>query len=383
MYDQTLIYRIGLTLVKGIGSVIAKQIIEHLGDPEQLFREKARILEQIPGITRRVIAEIRSPEVLKRAEKEVLFIEKNKIKPLYIGDDDYPIRFRDCIDSPVMMYFRGSADPNSENQSSGGADLNTDKVISIVGTRNASAYGREITEQIIKDLSEEYKNILVVSGLAYGIDCIAHSAALKDGLPTVGVLAHGLDMIYPYQHRKLAIEMLENGGLLTDFMSETNPDRQNFVKRNRIVAGISDCTLIVESAGKGGALITANIADSYNKDLFAIPGRINDTYSQGCNKLIKEKKAALVESAEDIMREMCWTTVRQQKTQEPIQRSLLLDLSTEQQQIVTLLEKSESMHLNILAIEMDFPVSKLSSLLFDLELDGVVRAMPGGLYKLI
>ena len=371
MLNQNLIYQIGLTLVKGIGSVIAKQIIEHLGDPEQLFREKGRILEQIPGITRRVIAEIRSPEVLKRAEKEVLFIEKNKIKPLYIGDNDYPIKFRDCIDSPVMMYFRGDA------------DLNADKIISIVGTRNASAYGREITEQIIKELSEEYKNILVVSGLAYGIDYIAHSSALKEGLPTVGVLAHGLDLIYPYQHRKLAIDMLGNGGLLTDFMSETKPDRQNFVKRNRIVAGISDCTLIVESAGKGGALITANIADSYNKDLFAIPGRINDVYSQGCNKLIKDKKAALVENAEDIMKEMCWKTVPQQKTQGPIQRSLLLNLSDEQQQVVTLLEKSESMHLNILAIEMDLPVSKLSSLLFDLELDGIVRAMPGGLYKLV
>ncbi len=281
MYNQNLIYQIGLTLVKGIGNVIAKQIIEHLGEPEQLFKEKARILEQIPGITRRVITEIRSPEVLKRAEKEVLFIEKNKIQALYIGDNEYPRRFRDCIDSPVMMYFRGNT------------DLNADKIISIVGTRNATSYGREITEQIIKGLSDEYKNILIISGLAYGIDYIAHSAALKEGSPTIGVLAHGLDLIYPYQHRKIAIDMLGNGGLLTDFMSETKPDRQNFVKRNRIVAGISDCTLIVESAGKGGALITANIADSYNKDLFAIPGRTNDIYSQGCNKLIKEKKSGI------------------------------------------------------------------------------------------
>ncbi len=370
MYDQNLIYQIGLTLVKGIGNVIAKQIIEHLGEPEQLFKEKARILEQIPGISRRVISEIRSPEVLERAEKEVLFIQKNKIKPLYIGDNDYPIRFRDCIDSPVMMYFRGNS------------DLNTGKIISIVGTRNASAYGREMTELIIKGLSEEYKDILIVSGLAYGIDYSAHSSALKEGSPTVGVLAHGLDLIYPSQHRKLAIDMLENGGLLTDFISETKPDRQNFVKRNRIVAGISDCTLIIESAAKGGALITANIADSYNKDLFAIPGRTNDIYSQGCNKLIKEKKAALIENAEDIMKEMCWRT-DQQKPAVAIQRTLLLDLSPEQQQIVDLLRKSQSMHLNILAIELDLPISKLSSLLFDLELDGVVRAVPGGLYKLI
>ncbi|MDR3061434.1 MAG: DNA-processing protein DprA [Dysgonamonadaceae bacterium] len=371
MYNQNLIYQIGLTLVKGIGNITAKQIIEHLGDPESLFKEKARILEQISGINRRVIAEIRNPAVLKRAEKEVLFIEKNGIKVLYIKNENYPVRFRECIDSPVIMYFHGNA------------DLNANKIISIVGTRNASAYGRETTERIVKELSEEYKNILIVSGLAYGIDYSAHQAALKNGLPTVGVLAHGLDLIYPHQHRKLAIEMLEKGGLLTDFLSETNPDRQNFVKRNRIVAGISDCTLVVESAGKGGALITANIADAYNKDLFAIPGKVNDIYSQGCNKLIKEKKAALVENAEDIMREMCWKTSYQKKSNEVIQRKLPIDLPPEQQQIINLLAKSESIHLNILSIELNLPVSKLSSLLFDMELDGMVKAIPGGLYRLI
>ncbi|MDR1368878.1 MAG: DNA-processing protein DprA [Dysgonamonadaceae bacterium] len=370
MINQNLIYQIGLTLVKGIGPVVAKQIIEHLGEPELLFREKARILEQIPGITRRIITEIRSPEVLRRAEKEVLFVEKNKIKPLYIGNEDYPIRFKECIDSPVIMYFRGNA------------DLNTSKIISIVGTRNASVYGRETTERIVKELSEEYKDILIVSGLAYGIDCMAHLSALKNDLKTVGILAHGLDLIYPHQHRAMAIDMLENGGLLTDFMSETKPDRQNFVKRNRIIAGISDCTLIVESAGKGGALITGFIVDSYNRDLFAVPGRINDTYSQGCNRLIKEKKAALVENAEDIMREMCWKT-RPQKPPEAIQRTLLLNLPAEQQQIVDILAKSENRHLNALSVELNLPVSKLSSLLFDLELDGIVKAIPGGSYKLI
>lgn len=371
MYNQNLIYRIGLTLVKGIGNITAKQIIEHLGDPELLFCEKARILEQIPGITRRIISEIRNPAVLKRAEKEMLFIEKNKIKALYIKNEDYPIRFRECVDSPVIMYFRGNA------------DINVNKIISIVGTRNASAYGRETTERIVKELSEEYKDILIVSGLAYGIDYSAHQAALKEELPTIGVLAHGLDLIYPPQHRKLAIEMLEKGGLLTDFMSETNPDRQNFVKRNRIIAGISDCTLVVESAGKGGALITANIADSYNKDLFAIPGKINDTHSQGCNKLIKEKKAALVENAEDIMREMCWKIDLQQKNTGAIQRKLPIDLPPEQQQVINILAKSENIHLNTLSIELNLPVSKLSSILFDMELDGIVKAIPGGLYKLL
>lgn len=371
MNTQNLIYQIGLTLVKGIGNITAKQIIEHLGNPEQLFKEKARLLELIPGITRRVIAEIRNPAVLKRAETEISFIQKNKIKPLYIHDDDYPTRFKECVDSPVIMYFNGSI------------DLNTNKIISIVGTRNASNYGKEITENIIKGLVEEFQDILIVSGLAYGIDYAAHQAALKENLPTVGVLAHGLDLIYPYQHRKLAIEMIGNGGLLTDFMSETKPDRQNFVKRNRIVAGISDCTLIVESANKGGALITANIADSYNKDLFAIPGKANDTYSQGCNRLIKEKKAALVENADDIMKEMGWKVFQKSKSSEPVQKMLLFNLSDEQQQIVDLLSKYESQHLNSLSIGLNMPISKLSSLLFDLEIDGIIRAIPGGSYKLL
>ncbi len=356
--------------MKGIGNIIAKQIIDHFGDAEPLFNEKARLLEQIPGITRRIITEIRNPEVLRNAEKELLFIENNKIIPLYIRDETYPLRFRECIDSPVMLYYRGKA------------DLNAPKVISIVGTRNASAYGREVTEKMVQELAEEFTDIPIVSGLAYGIDYIAHQAALKYGLPTIGVLAHGLDRIYPYQHRKLAVDMLENGGLLTDFISGTNPDRQNFIKRNRIVAGISDCTLIVESAGKGGALITAHIADSYNKDVFAIPGRATDLLSEGCNQLIKKRKAALVENAADILREMGWKVPGQGKPPDAIQRKLLIELTPEQQQITELLAKAESMQLNILAIESNLPVSKLTAILFDLELDGIVRALPGGLYKL-
>ncbi len=371
MYSQNLIYQIGLTLVRGIGNIIAKQIIEYLGGAEPLFKEKAYALERIPGITPRIIAEIRKPEVLRRAEKEVCFIEKNKIRALYIRDEDYPSRFRECIDSPVMLYYLGNA------------DLNARRIVSIVGTRNATAYGREMTERMIKGLAEKYPDILVVSGLAYGIDYAAHQAALKEHMPTVGVLAHGLDRIYPYTHKNIAIQMVENGGLLTDFMSETNPDRQNFVKRNRIIAGISDCTIVIESANKGGALVTANIADSYHKDVLAIPGRADDVYSQGCNRLIKEKKAALIECAEDILREMCWEIPLPHKPVEAIQRTFLPDLSPEQQQVVDILSQTESMQLNVLAIELNRPVSKLSVSLFDLEMNGIVRCMPGGLYRLV
>ncbi len=370
MLSQNLIYQIALTLIKGIGDITAKQIIEKFDNVEQLFKEKARILERIPGITTRVIEEIRKPEVLRLAEKEVEFIEKNGIKPLFITDHDYPQRFKECVDSPVMLYFKGNV------------DFNGPKVVSVVGTRHATGYGREISDKLIHDLAEKFPDILIISGLAYGIDIIAHKAALREKLGTVAVLAHGLDRIYPFPHRSTAIEMLEKGGLLTDFISGTNPDRQNFVKRNRIVAGISDCTIVVESAQKGGALITANIADSYNKDVFAVPGKVTDSFSQGCNHLIKNKKAVLIENAEDLLAEMCWKTEKEKKSQPPVQRTLFVELNPEAQLIVDLLSQTESMHLNLLGIETNMPISKLSVLLFELEMDGVVRAMPGGMYKL-
>ncbi|MDR0866498.1 MAG: DNA-processing protein DprA [Candidatus Symbiothrix sp.] len=368
MCSQDLLYQIGITLVKGIGNITAKQVIETLGDVSLLFKEKVSLLERIPGISRKIISEIYRPEVLQRAEKEVLFIEKNKISPLFIKDANYPERFKECVDSPVLLYFRGNA------------DLNTEKIISIVGTRHASGYGKEITEKLVRDISKVYPETLIVSGLAYGIDICSHKASLKNNLKTVGVLAHGLDRIYPAEHRNTAVEMVGNGGLLTDFMSGTTPDRQNFVKRNRIVAGISDCTIVVESAEKGGALITANIADSYNRDVFAVPGKVNDAYSLGCNNLIKYKKAALITCAEDIFREMCWN---KEKEKPVVQRKIFVDLTPDEQTLVDLLSKVESMQLNIIGIELNLPVSKLASLLFELEMKGIVRCIPGGLYRLI
>ncbi|GHT61190.1 DNA processing protein DprA [Bacteroidia bacterium] len=371
MSGRNLIYQIGITLVKGIGNIIAKQIINNLDDISLVFTEKKHLLERIPGLSRRIIDEIHNPEVLKRAEQEILFIEKNKITPLFITDSSYPKRLQECIDSPVMLYFRGNV------------DLNVPKIISIVGTRNASAYGRDMTDQLLHDIKAKFPDMLIVSGLAYGIDIIAHRAALRENLATIGVLAHGLDRIYPAVHRNTAVEMLNNGGLLTDFMSETNPDRQNFVKRNRIIAGIADCTVVVESAEKGGALITANIADSYNRDLFAYPGKVGDRYSEGCNSLIKFRKAALVTSAQDVFREMNWDVQTQTAIRQTVQRNLFIDLNPEEKTITDLLSKAENMQLNVLAIELNWPVSKLSSVLFELEMKGVVRCKPGGVYTLI
>jgi len=369
MNNQDLIYRIACTLIKGIGNITAKHAIETLGDVSLLFTEKAQRLERIPGVSRKVISEIHRSEVLRRAEQEAAFIEKNKITPLFIQDDNYPNRLRECVDAPVLLYFKGEVNPNAQ------------KIISIVGTRNASPYGKEITNNLIQDIAKTYPETVIVSGLAYGIDICAHKAALKNHLPTIGVLAHGLDRIYPFAHRNVAVEMLEAGGLMTDFVSETNPDRQNFVKRNRIVAGISDCTIVVESAEKGGALITASIADSYNKDVFAIPGKVTDNYSIGCNSLIKYKKAALITCAEDIFREMCWNETKE-KQQSAIQRTIFPELTSEEQTVINSLMERQ-VQLNTLCIELNLPVSQLAPLLFELEMKGVVRCMPGGMYRLL
>ncbi|MDR0506089.1 MAG: DNA-processing protein DprA [Dysgonamonadaceae bacterium] len=367
--DQNLLYQIGITLVKGIGNITARQIIETLGDVSLLFKEKPAVLERIPCISKKTVTEIHRPEVLKRAEEEIEFISKNRINALYIYDESYPARLKDCVDAPVMLYYKGNA------------PLNVEKVISIVGTRNATAYGKEMVDKLISDWSKTYPDTLIISGLAYGIDIYSHKAALREKMPTAGVLAHGLDRIYPPVHRNIAVQMIENGGLLTDFISLTNPDRQNFVKRNRIVAGLSDCTIVVESAKKGGALITANIADSYHRDVFAVPGKATDAYSQGCNTLIKSKRAALVTEAEDIFKEMCW--MKDKKPQTPVQRSFLIDLSADEQMVVDMLAKTEEMQLNILCIELNISISKLAPLLFELEMKGIVRCLPGGIYRLI
>ena len=370
MCNQDLIYQIGITLVKGIGNITAKQIIENLDNVALLFTEKKHVLEKISGLSRRIINEIHNPDVLKRAEKEIRFIEKSRIKPLFITDTAYPNRLKECVDAPVMLYFRGNA------------DLNVGKIISIVGTRNATSYGRDITDQLVREIKETFHESLIVSGLAYGIDIAAHRAALRESLATVGILAHGLDRIYPSVHRNAAAEMIDAGGLLTDFISETNPDRQNFVKRNRIVAGMSDCTVVVESAKKGGALITASIADSYNRDVFAFPGKTSDKYSEGCNLLIKSKKAALITSADDIFREMNWNDPPQPVRAQVVQRVLFPELNPDEQKAMDVLSKAGNMQLNLLAIELDLPVSRLSVILFDLEMNGMVRCKPGGIYSL-
>ena len=323
----------------------------------------------MPGVNPGVVTALDCPAAFLRAEQEMEFVEKNRLSCLTLKDEAYPSRLRECEDAPIVLFFKGNT------------DFNRLHVIDMVGTRRATDYGKQFCADFLRDLAVLCPDVLVVSGLAYGIDIHAHQAALANHLPTVAVLAHGLDRIYPAVHRRTAAEMLTQGGLLTEFMSGTNPDRQNFVKRNRIVAGLSDATLVVESGPKGGSLITAEIAESYQRDCFAFPGRVGDTYSTGCNVLIQKNRAALIQSAEDVVKAMNWdhTPVVPQV----VQRQLFPELTPEEEQVVTHLKKHpDGIQVNTLVVETNIAINRMTSLLFNLEMKGVVRALAGGVYKL-
>ncbi len=370
MTEQEIIASIALTQIPGVGSVGARNLINAVGSAEKIFSHRAELKQIVPGITPRMMEMLSSPQVLLRAEAEFSFAKKNKISCITINDEAYPSRLRECPDAPVVLFFKGNT------------DMNALRVINMVGTRNATDYGQRICRDFLADLKALSPDVLVVSGLAYGIDIHAHRAALSNNLSTIGVLAHGLDRIYPSVHRKTAIDMLENGGLLTEFLSETNPDRQNFVKRNRIVAGMSDATIVVESAVKGGALITADIAQSYHRDCFAFPGRVADEFSIGCNNLIKDNKAALILSAEDFVKAMCWDA-DSKAVPVAVQRQLFVDLTEDEQIVVDILQENGDSQINSLVVEADMPVNKMNAILFELEMKGVVRVLAGGMYQLL
>ncbi|MCC8172242.1 MAG: DNA-processing protein DprA [Parabacteroides sp.] len=370
MTGDKLLYRIALTMIKGVGDTTARQLLEITGSEEAVFTEKRRALASIPGISNALVTEILRPEVLEAAEQELAFIEKNRITPYFFTDSEYPFRLKECADAPLLLYFKGEG------------RLDAAKVISVVGTRHATEYGRELTGNLIAGLSACFPDLLVVSGLAYGIDIQAHRSALQHRLPTVGVLAHGLDRIYPGAHRRTAVEMLERGGLLTDFPSGTNPDRANFVKRNRIVAGLADATVVVESAEKGGSLITADLAFSYGRDVYAFPGRVTDGCSCGCHALIRGNKAGLITSAADLIEALCWER-ELQAAQPPVQGCLCFDLTADEEPVVALLRETGEAQVNQLAVTLHCPICRLSPVLFGLEMKGVVKSLPGGRYKLI
>ncbi len=359
------LYQIALTLIPGIGDVVGKKLIAYCGSVEAVFKENKERLLKIPGVGQSTVNSILSQKVFRKAELEMSFIDKNNIRTLFYNEDNYPSRLLNCEDGPLLLYYKGNA------------DLNNKRIIAFVGTRKATNEGRVICEKFIEGLKK--KDVLVVSGLAYGIDSYAHKAALKEGLKTVGVLGHGLDRIYPAQNKKLASRMLESGGLLTEFRSKTIPDRENFPKRNRIVAGMCDAVVVIESAGKGGALITAGLANSYNRDVFAVPGRISDEYSKGCNMLIKSNRAALAESSSDIEYIMGWDDV---KVDVRKQRELFTQLSDEQKLILSIIEDTKEISVDKLSIISQLSTSKVASALLMLEFEGLIRNLPGKRYKL-
>ncbi|HMK03378.1 MAG TPA: DNA-processing protein DprA [Ferruginibacter sp.] len=361
-----LLYQVALTLVPNIGDVHAKTLIGMYGNAQSIFKAKKKELENIEGIGTIRAAAIKNFTDLSVSEEELRFIEKYKITPLFITDPKYPKRLLNCFDSPALLYFRGNA------------DLNASRIISIVGTRNNSEYGKMVCEDFIEALSAE--NILIVSGLAFGIDTIAHKASLKKNLQTVGVLAHGLDRIYPQQNKTLAKQMVEQGGLLTDFTSNTTPDKQNFPKRNRIVAGISDAIVVMESGKKGGSLITAELGNGYNKDVFAIPGRTNDAKSEGCNYLIKNNKAALVNSADDFLELMNWKPAPKPSPKK--QRELFIELLPDEKIVVDILRQQDGIQIDELYFKSGLSSSAVATALLMLEMQNVVLSLPGKLYKL-
>lgn len=371
MYNDEHLCSIALTLCPGIGHIGAKRLIDGMGSAVDTFRRRKELPELLPTVNSAVVAALDCPAAFLRAEQEMKFIEKNHISCLTLNDEAYPSRLRECEDAPIVLFFKGNT------------NLNRLQVINIVGTRRATEYGKEFCANFLRDLSALCPDVLVVSGLAYGIDIHAHRAALANRFSTVAVLAHGLDRIYPYVHRKTAIDMLESGGLLTEFLTQTNPDRFNFVSRNRIVAGMCDATIVVESSEKGGSLITAELAEGYHRDCFAVPGRVTDATSLGCNMLIRDNKAALIQSAEDFVGIMGWMTTGRQEKEQSIQRDFFPVLSEEEDCIVRILSRQGDLHINTLVVEANLPVNRVSALLFELEMKGVVKALVGGLYHLL
>ena len=365
--QENLAYKIAISLIPGIGSVTARNLIAYVGSVEGIFLEKEKNLMKIPGIGEVNAQRVVRQNVLERAWREVDFIQRNRIQTFFYLDENYPTRLKNCSDAPIILYYKGNA------------NLNERRIISVVGTRNATNYGKDICDELIRNFSEKNYRVLVVSGLAYGIDVHAHKACLKYNVPTVGVFAHGLDTIYPSLHSPIAGKMLDNGGLLSDFISETKIDRQNFLRRNRIIAGLADATIVVESAEKGGALVTADIANSYNRDVFAFPGRSNDPFSRGCNKIIKLNEAVLVESQADIEKAMNWDM--KVSTTRAVQTSLFVELTTDEQKLVDLL-KGGDRFVDEITFETKIPMSKASALLLGLEFKGLIVSLPGKMYRL-
>lgn len=374
MNEQEIYYTIALTRMTGFNFQTALHLYRELGGGQAVYEHRNDIKDVIPDCSDRLAASLKDWSLpLTRAAQEMEFITKHHIQPLLLDTEDYPRRLSECPDAPILLYYMGSA------------DLNQRRVIDIIGTRHCTTYGQDLIRRFVSDLKQLCPEVLIISGLAYGVDVCAHRNALENGYETVGVLAHGLDEIYPTAHRETAKQMLRQGGLLTEYMTETKADKLNFVKRNRIVAGMSDATILVESAAKGGGLITSRIAMDYDRGVFAFPGAVGAPYSEGCNQLIRDNGASLITCAEDFVNAMGWQTdaKRQQIQASGVERSIFPDLNDEEQQIVSVLNEFGDFQLNQLSVKTNIPIGQLTALLFQMEMKGVVRPLAGGTYHLL
>ncbi len=367
MTTSELYFTLALLQVEGVGDIVAKKLINHCGSAEKVFDTKKNRLLSIDGIGEILLKNLSDKSVFKLAQQEIDFVEQEKIAFHSFLDEKYPDRLKHCIDGPPIIF------------SSGNIDLQAKRIISIVGTRKITSYGSEFCKKLIEDLAP--LNPVIVSGFAYGVDIMAHQVAMEHNLQTIGVLAHGLNQVYPKTHKKYISKMEQNGGFLTEFWSISNPEKENFVKRNRIVAGMSEATIVIESADRGGSLITATLANDYNRDVFAVPGRITDKYSQGCNNLIKTQRAHLLSSAADLVYILNWEL--ENKKTKTIQKQLFVSLENEEQKVYDYLVQKGKELMDIIALECEFPIYQLSSILLNMELKGVVRPLPGKLFEAI
>ena len=371
--EQEILNTIALTRINYFSLAGLLELYRHLGSATEVLAHRGHLRDILPDASPRLIEALQHiDEPLRRAEAELEYDLYHHIKPLCLNSPDYPQRLKECPDAPLVLFYRGEA------------ALNQQRIINIVGTRHCTPYGHDLIRCFMADMKQLCPHLLVVSGLAYGVDIQAHRQALLCGYETVGVLAHGLDDLYPPRHRDTAEQMVKQGGLLTEFLTQTRPDKMNFVRRNRIVAGLSDACVLVESAMKGGGLITAGIAQSYGRDVFAFPGNVGNIYSEGCNRLIRNNGAGLITSAQDFVEALGWQddAKRVQARQQGIERQLFLDLSPEEQRIVEVLTRHNDLQINLLTIQADIPITRLPALLFNLEMKGVLKELAGGLYHL-
>ena len=374
MDQQEILNTILLTRLNYFSLAGMLELYRKVGSATLIMEHKNDIRDILPDASDKLIRAIQNcDEARSRAEVELEYDLRYGIEPITMNDDRYPQRLKNCDDAPLMLFYKGNA------------DLNLQRVINIVGTRQCTPYGEDLIRRFITDLKQLSPRVLIVSGLAYGVDISAHRQALANGYETVGVLAHGLDDLYPTRHRETALQMIEHGGLLTEFLTQTNADKINFVRRNRIVAGMSDACILIESKSHGGGLITTEISQAYGRDVFAFPGRVGDAYSEGCNKLIRSNGAGLITSAADFVKDMGWqddATLMRAK-QQGIERSLFPELSPEEQLIVDILSKTNDLQINLISVKSNIDITRLTSILFTMEMRGILKTLAGGMYHLL